>query len=125
MYCTSAHRQRTLDYISELETEVFRLRESEALLTSKVRDDEGKVEHITRRDTETRVEEKGAITLHVLIQCLNGQIAPGLWITEDKLSDIQSRIPPPHPSPFELSEDDFLSDRSCRLLFFWSLFVYV
>ena len=79
-------------------------------------DKDSLVEHIACTDTETRVEARNTITLHVLIQCLNGQIAPGLWITEDKLADIEKRVPSPYPSPLELSEDDFLSDRSCKSL---------
>jgi hypothetical protein len=80
-----------------------------------MKDNDNLVEQIAR--PETRLEARSTITLHVLIQCLNGQIAPGLWIAEEKLSEVENRVPSPYPSPLELSEDGFLSDRSCRFYF--------
>jgi hypothetical protein len=40
------HRQRTIEYITELENEIFRLRESEAALTSTIKEKEWQLEKL-------------------------------------------------------------------------------
>lgn len=90
---------------------MFRLRESEASLTSIVKGQEGQLQQLSC--VETRVEARNTINIHLLLQCLNGQIAPGLWITAQTLSDIGTPVPP-YPSPLELTSDPIADDRFCK-----------
>ena len=104
-----------MDYIAELENEVFRLRNAEASLNSRLKDKDGQV-------TETRIAEaqgqlQNTITLHVLIQSLNGQLAPGLFITEEWLCDMGKRVRSPSLSNEEFGQH-ILEHTPCMLVLF-------
>lgn len=70
----SAHRQRTLDYIDELEAEIFRLRAS---ATTAVSSDVAQPH--CNQPPQTALKIITNINVNVLIQSFNGQIAPGIF----------------------------------------------
>ena len=70
-----------MDYITELETEIFRLRDVEASLTGNLNDQKQQLKQSSQ--LQAHIENHSLITLHVLIQCLNGQIAPGLYMKSE------------------------------------------
>lgn len=68
-----AHRQRTLDYIDELESEIFRLRSSTTTTS-------GEITHPGRgTPSQNALKIINNININVLIQSFNGQIAPGIF----------------------------------------------
>ncbi|KAK6443923.1 hypothetical protein FP744_10000171 [Trichoderma asperellum] len=69
-----AHRQRTLDYIDELEAEIFRLRAS---ATTAVSSDVAQPH--CNQPPQTALKIITNINVNVLIQSFNGQIAPGIF----------------------------------------------
>lgn len=76
----SAHRQRNLDYIEELETEIFRLRSSGqgAHSESAAERSHGSPLSLPTRNTTKTVTN---VNINILIQSFNGQIAPGVFAT--------------------------------------------
>ncbi|KAL7931453.1 hypothetical protein V8C35DRAFT_282456 [Trichoderma chlorosporum] len=70
-----AHRQRTLDYIDELEAEIFRLRKASAATVS----DESRHSRRALPSSQNALQPINNVNLNVLIQSFNGQIAPGIF----------------------------------------------
>ncbi|KAF3062642.1 hypothetical protein CFAM422_010533 [Trichoderma lentiforme] len=69
-----AHRQRTLDYIDELEAEIFRLRASAATTS-----DESRHTRRAPSSSQSSLQTINNVNINVLIQSFNGQIAPGIF----------------------------------------------
>ncbi|KUJ07711.1 uncharacterized protein LY89DRAFT_691450 [Mollisia scopiformis] len=74
------HRQRTLDYIEELENEIFRLR---AVGASSQPNTTLQARHRGLEDTHrAQSQTECHITLHILIRFLNKQLGPGLFMRQ-------------------------------------------
>jgi hypothetical protein len=69
----SAHRQRTLDYIDELEAEILRLRSSTTATSSDI------TQTHSNEPPQPAFKIINNINVNVLIQSFNGQIAPGIF----------------------------------------------